>query len=164
MNAKPSWFQKWDKKYEICHRPHRMKNIFQSGARAALLSALCVWLAYSPTDLMAQIESGATGQATNSVAAQATNNPGLSAFYKLLTSPPKAKPDPGAAAYATNNLVEGDVVTITFQYSTNFNAVQKIGLDGTLNLQGVGQVPAARQNGASVAKRLERTLQRPGER
>jgi polysaccharide export outer membrane protein len=57
----------------------------------------------------------------------------------------KAKVDPGAAAYATNNLLEGDVVSITFQYSTNFNTVQKIGLDGTLNLQGVGQVQAARK-------------------
>ncbi len=51
--------------------------------------------------------------------------------------------DPGAAAYATNNLLEGDVISITFQYSTNFNTVQKIGLDGTLNLQGVGLVRAA---------------------
>lgn len=58
-------------------------------------------------------------------------------------SRPDSKADPGAAAYATNNLLEGDVVSITFQYSTNFNAVQKIGLDGTLNLQGVGQVAAA---------------------
>lgn len=49
----------------------------------------------------------------------------------------------GTAAYATNNLVEGDVISITFQYSTNFNAVQKIGLDGKLNLQGAGLVPAA---------------------
>ncbi len=143
MKTKPSWFQKWNKKGEICRRPHWMAKIFQSGASAALLSALCVWLAGSPTDLMAQIESGAANQATNSVAVQATNHPALSAFYTLLTAPPKAKPDPGAAAYATNNLVEGDVVSITFQYSTNFNAVQKIGLDGTLNLQGVGQVPAA---------------------
>jgi len=50
---------------------------------------------------------------------------------------------PGTAAYATNNLLEGDVISITFQYSTNFNTVQKIGLDGTLNLQGVGLVQAA---------------------
>ena len=51
--------------------------------------------------------------------------------------------DPGAAAYSTNILLEGDVVNITFAYSTNFNTVQKIALDGTLNLQGVGQVKAA---------------------
>jgi len=54
-----------------------------------------------------------------------------------------APTSPGAAAYATNNLLEGDVVSLTFQYSTNFNTTQRIGLDGRLNLQGVGQVQAA---------------------
>ena len=54
-----------------------------------------------------------------------------------------ARVDPGAAAYATTNLLEGDVVDISFQYSTNFNTTQKIGLNGTLNLKGVGQVQAA---------------------
>ena len=146
MNAKPSWFQKWNEQDEICHRPHRVTKFFQSAAKAALVPALCAWLACSPTDSVAQINPGATGQATN--------NPALSSFYTLLTAPPKAKPDPGAAAYATNNLVEGDVVSITFQYSTNFNAVQKIGLDGTLNLQGVGQVPAA----GKTALRLQNDL------
>jgi len=72
----------------------------------------------------------------------------LLAFGGLLTgcqtgSRPPAIVDPGAAAYATNNLLEGDVVSITFQYSTNFNTVQKIGLDGALNLQGLGIVKAA---------------------
>jgi polysaccharide export outer membrane protein len=51
--------------------------------------------------------------------------------------------NPGAASYATNFLQAADVVSITFQYSTNFNTLQKIGLDGTLNLQGVGLVQAA---------------------
>jgi len=70
----------------------------------------------------------------------------LSAFCLALTgcrTDSASGTDPGSAAYATNNLLEGDVVSITFQYSTNFNAIQKIGLDGTLNLQGVGQVQAA---------------------
>ena len=50
---------------------------------------------------------------------------------------------PGIGNYSTNQLHEGDVVQITFQYSTNFNAVQKIGLDGMLNLDMVGTVKAA---------------------
>jgi polysaccharide export outer membrane protein len=72
----------------------------------------------------------------------------LPVLYALLTgcqtNPPSAPPpNPGAAGYSTNNLLEGDLVSITFQYSTNFNAEQRIALDGTLNLQGVGQVKAA---------------------
>jgi polysaccharide export outer membrane protein len=43
----------------------------------------------------------------------------------------------------TNLLQEGDLVSITFQYSTNFNAAQKIPLDGLLNLESVGLVKAA---------------------
>jgi polysaccharide export outer membrane protein len=45
--------------------------------------------------------------------------------------------------YSTNALHEGDVVEIAFQYSTNFNALQRIALDGTLNLNGIGSVKAA---------------------
>jgi polysaccharide export outer membrane protein len=56
-------------------------------------------------------------------------------------APPRL--DARAANYATNSLQEGDVVSITFQYSTNFNAVQKITLDGVLNLETVGAVKAA---------------------
>ncbi len=49
----------------------------------------------------------------------------------------------GQANYSTNCIQEGDVVSINFQYSTNFNTVQQVGLDGTLNLQGAGRVKAA---------------------
>lgn len=42
----------------------------------------------------------------------------------------------------TNVLDQADVLSITFRYSTNFNTVQKIGLDGMVNLEGVGQVKA----------------------
>src|SRR5208282_5723649 len=35
----------------------------------------------------------------------------------------------GKPDYSTNCLQEGDVVSITFRYSTNFNTVQKIGID-----------------------------------
>jgi polysaccharide export outer membrane protein len=52
-------------------------------------------------------------------------------------------PGPGTANYSTNKLEEGDVVSVTFQYSTNFNAVQKITLDGVLNLESVGPIKAA---------------------
>ena len=52
-------------------------------------------------------------------------------------------PGPGFANYSTNLMQEGDVVSITFGYTTNFNVVQKISLDGTLNLQAVGVVKAA---------------------
>ena len=62
--------------------------------------------------------------------------------------------DPGAAGYSTNNMLEGDIVSITFQYSTNFNAVQKIGLDGTLNLQGVGVVKAAGKSTVQLQNEL----------
>lgn len=55
----------------------------------------------------------------------------------------QAVPDPGTADYATNLLHEGDVISITFEYATNFNAVQKITLDGLLNLDTVGTVKAA---------------------
>ena len=39
-------------------------------------------------------------------------------------------------------LDQGDVISINFRYSTNFDTVQKIGLDGMVNLEGVGQVKA----------------------
>lgn len=43
----------------------------------------------------------------------------------------------------TNILREGDLVSISFQNSTNLNATQKIPLDGLLNLEDVGTVKAA---------------------
>jgi polysaccharide export outer membrane protein len=49
----------------------------------------------------------------------------------------------GTVDYSTNLLHEGDVVDINFQYSTNFNTVQKINLDGELNLSSVGTVKAS---------------------
>lgn len=51
----------------------------------------------------------------------------------------------GEPDYSTNRLQEGDVVSITFRYSTNFNTIQKIGLDGMLNLDVAGQVKAVNQ-------------------
>jgi polysaccharide export outer membrane protein len=60
----------------------------------------------------------------------------------------------GSPNYSTNCLAEGDVVSITFQYSTNFNTVQKIGLDKMLNLQGVGQVKAAGESALKLQDQL----------
>lgn len=48
----------------------------------------------------------------------------------------------GKPDYSTNCLQEGDVVSIMFRYSTNFNTLQKIGIDGNLNLDVAGQIKA----------------------
>ena len=69
----------------------------------------------------------------DSVAAPSSTDPATAALF--------AKP--GTMNYSTNILHEGDVVSITFQYSTNFNSVQKIALDGRLNLDMVGPVKAS---------------------
>jgi polysaccharide export outer membrane protein len=67
-----------------------------------------------------------------------------------------ARIEPGAANYATNILQEGDLVSISFQYSTNFNSSQRITLNGSLNLEAVGAVKAAgktpQQLEAEIAK------------
>ena len=52
-------------------------------------------------------------------------------------------PPPPPVSSGTNVLQEGDFVSITFQYSTNFNATQKIPLDGLLNLESIGPVKAS---------------------
>jgi polysaccharide export outer membrane protein len=51
-------------------------------------------------------------------------------------------PDPKLpeANTTTNVLQEGDLIGITFQYSTNFNTSQKVPLDGLVNFEGVGPV------------------------
>jgi polysaccharide export outer membrane protein len=65
-------------------------------------------------------------------------------------------PGPGSADHSTNALQEGDVVSITFQYSTNFNAVQKINLDGLMNLESAGQVRAAGRTPLQLQAELTR--------
>lgn len=80
---------------------------------------------------------------------------GLLAIFSLAGCATSAPPvNPGAASYTTNNLIEGDVISINFQYSTNFNTVQKIGLDGKLNLTGVGQVTAANKTTTQLETEL----------
>jgi polysaccharide export outer membrane protein len=66
------------------------------------------------------------------VAGCATNSDGPPAEYSRLNLFP----------HSTNILDQGDAISITFRYSTNFNAVQKIGLDGMVNLEEVGEVMA----------------------
>jgi len=70
---------------------------------------------------------------------------------------PFVKPPPGI--YRTNELHEGDVVGITFQYSTNFNSVQKIALDGMLNLDMVGTIKAAGKSVTELQQDLTRVYQ-----
>jgi polysaccharide export outer membrane protein len=56
---------------------------------------------------------------------------------------PDLNPPPPISSYATNSLTEGDLVGVTFQYSTNFNLTQKVTLDGTLNFETIGPVKVA---------------------
>jgi polysaccharide biosynthesis/export protein len=51
-------------------------------------------------------------------------------------------PDMRAVYYGTNLLQEGDVVSVGFDVYTNFNSLQKISLDGLLNLESVPPVKA----------------------
>ncbi len=64
--------------------------------------------------------------------------------------------DARAANYTTNSLQEGDVVSIMFQYSTNFNTLQKITMDGMLNLETVGSVKAAGKTVVELQTELAR--------
>ena len=75
-------------------------------------------------------------------------------YFSEIAMPATIPVDPGAATYATNYLHEGDVVSIAFQYSTNFNTLQQIGLDGTLDLVGVGHVVAAGKSTFQLEKEL----------
>ena len=56
----------------------------------------------------------------------------------------------------TNALQEGDLISITFQYSTNFNVTQKVPLDGLLNLETVGPVKAAGKTPEELQTELSR--------
>ena len=69
-------------------------------------------------------------------------------------------PLPPQVSSGTNVLQEGDLVSITFQYSTNFNATQKIPLDGLLNLETIGPVKASGKTPQELQTELAR-LYRP---
>lgn len=75
----------------------------------------------------------------------------LGMILAVLVAGCETNPKPDAVVYThpeflfplhTNVLDQADVISITFRYSTNFNTIQKIGLDGMVNLEGVGQVKA----------------------
>jgi polysaccharide export outer membrane protein len=68
-------------------------------------------------------------------------------------------PQGSPVAYSTNLLVEGDVVGISFRYSTNFDEIQKISLDGTLNLAAAGQVKAANKTVLELQNELTKLYQ-----
>lgn len=59
------------------------------------------------------------------------------------SDPPPVFTDFNLYPPSTNVLDQADMISVTFRYSTNFDTVQKIGLDGMVNLEGVGQVKAA---------------------
>lgn len=65
----------------------------------------------------------------------------------------------GEPDYSTNLLQEGDVVSITFRYSTNFNTIQKISLDGTLNLDVAGMVKASNKTVLQFQNELTKLYQ-----
>jgi polysaccharide export outer membrane protein len=67
-----------------------------------------------------------------------------------------AAPKRPDANSGTNALQEGDLISITFQYSTNFNATQKVPLDGLLNLETVGPVKAAGKTPEELQTELSR--------
>ena len=60
----------------------------------------------------------------------------------------------GTPDYSTNCMQPGDMVSITFRYSTNFNTIQRIGLDGTLNLDVAGQVKAVNKTVLQLQDKL----------
>jgi len=61
--------------------------------------------------------------------------------------------------YSTNLLEEGDVISITFRYSTNFDSTDRIGLDGNVNLQVAGLVKAANKTVLQFQDDLTRLYQ-----
>jgi protein involved in polysaccharide export with SLBB domain len=58
----------------------------------------------------------------------------------LPSSVPTPSMDAAIAGSETNLLQQGDVVSISFEVSSNYSTTQKISYDGTLNLEGVGSV------------------------
>jgi len=72
------------------------------------------------------------------------------------TFPATGIPDIRTASYATNLLQEGDVVSVEFQYTTNFNTLQKISMDGTLILNSAGAVKAAGKTVEELQAELSR--------
>jgi len=66
---------------------------------------------------------------------------------------------PAAAVSATNSIIEGDILSITFQYSTNYNSTQKVAIDGTINLEGVGQLKASGRSPQRLQQEIAKLYQ-----
>ena len=66
----------------------------------------------------------------------------LVVFFTSCQTPAPTRVPPATSCY-TNTILEGDVLSISFEYSTNFNTLQKVSLDGTCNLRSVGLIKAA---------------------
>ena len=76
---------------------------------------------------------------------------GFALLLAVLVAGCETNPEPQRSAFTrpdflfpprTNILDQADTISIAFRYSTNFNTVQKIGLDGMVNLLSVGQIKA----------------------
>lgn len=63
---------------------------------------------------------------------------------------------PAANGTARSLLLAGDVVSIKFGYSTNYDTLQKISIDGMLNLPEVGEVQAAKKTSPELQTELKR--------
>lgn len=86
--------------------------------------------------------------------------PSSSWFHSQPNPTPAATPaTPGSASYASSPLMEGDLVTISFEYSTNLNRVQKIAVDGTMNLQSAAPVKAAGKTPRELEDELHKIYQ-----
>jgi polysaccharide export outer membrane protein len=75
----------------------------------------------------------------------------LAIFLALIVSGCETNSNSSAPAFTHLNelfpshpdvMSQADIISITFRYSTNFNTVQKIGPDGMVNLESVGEVKA----------------------
>ena len=116
----------------------QMNHLFRSAGLPSMLGAALAAIVFG---------LGAAGCKTN-----VDSNPAFSNM--VLPAPP-----PLQASSGTNVLEEGDLVSITFQYSTNFNASQKIPLDGLLNLEGIPPVKASGKTPGQLQTELARLYQ-----
>ncbi len=109
----------------------------------------------SPTNATAK-------EATNLVAALRTAMETLPAVQTNAISKEKsaalAAAQAASASY-TNAIQEGDVISILFDDSTNFNTVTKISLDGMCNLKGAAPIKAAGKTPQQLQSELQALYQ-----
>ncbi len=66
----------------------------------------------------------------------------------------------GTPSYLTNLVHEGDVLSISFESSTNYNTLQKVALDGSINLEVAGKVQMAGRTTSEVELELRALYER----